>query len=76
MGEQLLYEINGVKHLLFEIPYHEQNQHKVQKAVELCGAIFQGVKDIKLGGWLTPTIGTARVLVPESKVIEFNKQKF
>lgn len=43
--------------------------HKIKKHE----AIYQGVKDVKEGGWLSDAHLTMIILVPEKNVIAWNK---
>lgn len=74
--EQLIYEIAGIKYLLVERQVTEQNRSKLEKIGEQYNCIWQGIKEIKQGGFLSDGFAIVRILVPENNVIAFNSIKY
>lgn len=72
MKEQLNYEVDGKRYLLFQIPFTDSDKaNRFQKKVIDFGGIIQGVADLKRG-WFSGS-ATIKVLIPETKAIEFSK---
>jgi len=69
--EQLIYEFNGKKYLMFELLITSKSQgEKKEKLIKDCKGIVQGVKDIKIGGLFSSSYMVIKVLIPED-FIEF-----
>ena len=70
--EQLIYELNGRKYLLVEIPVTESNSKKVEAKCKRHNGIYQGVKEISRGGWFSNAYFVIKILIPESQIEAFN----
>lgn len=71
--EQLVYEINNKKYLLFEMPIVSKSQvAKKDQLIKDCKGIIQGVKEIKTGGLFSSSYMIVKVLIPEEFIETFS----
>ena len=71
--EQLVYEINNKKYLLFEMPIVSKRQGaKKDQLIKDCKGIIQGVKEIKIGGLFSSSYMIVKVLIPEEFIETFS----
>ena len=70
--EQLIYEINNKKYLLFEMLMTRSQEAKKEKLIKDCEGIIQGLKEIKVGGLFSPTYVVIKVLIPEEFIKAFS----
>lgn len=74
--EQLVYEINNKKYLLFEMPIVSKSQWaKKDKLIKDCKGIIQGVKEIKIGGLFSSSYMIVKVLIPEEFIETFSNDE-
>ena len=74
--EQILYEIAGIKYLLVERQYTEENKNNLNKIAKQHNCIWQGVKEIKQDGFFSKGYAIVKILVPEDQVVAFNAAKY
>jgi len=72
--EQLIYELNGKKYLLVEIPVTESNNKKMDAKCKRYNGIFQGIKEVNKGGWFSSGYVIMKMLIPESQIEAFNAE--
>ena len=72
--EQLIYELNGKKYLLVEIPVTEKNSKEIDAKYKRYNGIYQGVKEFNKGGWFSDAYCIIKVLIPESQIEAFNAE--
>ncbi len=70
--EQINYEINGTKYVLFELDLNSRSHEKFGRKVEKYNGIVQSAK--KTSGFWSETIVTAKVLIPEIHAINFSNK--
>lgn len=73
MSDNLIYEIDGIKYLLFAIPVTDKNKHNINTEVGMYDGIVQGIKEWKHGGLFTNSVVILNVLIPETKALDFHK---
>jgi hypothetical protein len=79
--DQLTCELNGIKYLLVELQFTDDNKNQLSKAVEEHECILQSVGKVERPGLMSGLFSVVseeeysivRVLVPEKNVVEFNK---
>ncbi len=69
MKEQINYEVNGIKYLLFECDLNSRSHEKFTRKIEKYRGIVQSVK--KTSGFWSETIVNVKVLIPEINAINF-----
>lgn len=74
MTEQLIYELNGIRYLLVELPITSGNNKNTVATYTKYDGIYQGVKDIKRAGLFYSGLAIIKVLIPERNIVEFNKE--
>lgn len=72
--DNLIYEIDGIRYLLFAIPVTEKNKDRMDTEVEKYDGIIQGVREWKHGGILTNPVVILNVLIPEKRAVEFSQK--
>lgn len=72
-NEQLIYELNGKKYLLVEVPIISGAKERVNDAIKKHGGIYQGVKKIHQSFWSASYVIT-KFLIPEENVIAFSNE--
>lgn len=70
--EQFIYELNGRKYLLVEIPIIESKKDQTEAKLKKFECIYQGIKEINRGGFFSNAYMIIKVLVPEENVQAFN----
>lgn len=71
--DNITCELNGIKYLLIELFVSAPERKKYEKLMKEFSGIYQGVKEINKGGLFTDGYLILKVLIPENKVVEFNK---
>ena len=76
MSNEITCTLNNVKYLLFDVLVtNSTHSKKVENKCKKYEAIFQGVKEINRGGFLSSGYMILKVLVPEKNVIAWNNEK-
>ena len=71
--EQITVELNGIKYLIVEIlATSKTNEKKLKKKIKKYDGIYQGIKDVRSGGFFGSGYGILKILIPEKRVIEWN----
>ena len=70
----LIYEIDGVRYVLIDVPITNGMKGEVNAAVQKVGGIYQGIKEIKQAGWFTSGYAITRFFIPENRVKEFSQK--
>ena len=71
--ENIVVELNGIKYLIVEIlATSETNERKLKAKIKKYNGIYQGIKEVKSGGFWGRSYGILKILIPESKIIEWN----
>jgi hypothetical protein len=70
MNENLIYEINGKRYIIFEPVCTKNNVDLIQSTIKQYGGILQGI--ISLGRHFFKEIIKFRVLIPEESAIQFS----
>jgi hypothetical protein len=68
-------EVAGIKYLPIDvlITSNRKSGEEAKKAMKECGAIYQRVKKLDVGGFFGKAHAVLTVLVPETNVIKFNE---
>lgn len=72
MSDQLIYEINGKKYILIEIPKIIGHVREMNDLVKKYGMVFQGIKSIDRGSWFSPAIVIEKYFLPEENFIAYS----
>lgn len=72
--DNLIYEIAGIRYLLFAIPVTEKNKDRLDTEVDKYDGIIQGVREWKQGGIFTNPVLILNILIPENGAVEFSKK--
>lgn len=76
MSQEITCELNGVKYLLVDVFIKDKNdKDDITKKCKKYGAVYQGVKELKQGGFFSSGYAILKVLVPEKNVIAWNDEK-
>jgi len=70
--EQVIYEINGLKYMIFELDLNSRSQQKITSKIEKYNGIVQSAK--KTSGFWSETIVTVKVLIPEKHALDFSNK--
>lgn len=73
--EDLIYEINGKRYILIEMPIIVGLTKEVKEFCDKYGMVFQGVKDIHRGGLFGKTVIINKLLLPEENFEAYSKDK-
>ena len=72
---QLVYNINKKKYLLFEVPFTSaEAEVRETRQMKKIGCLVQGIKEIKECGFFTSGHIIINILVPEDVIEYFNKK--
>jgi hypothetical protein len=75
MEKQLIYTIDGINYLLFELPVTASTDQKKYQATALkYNGIMQGVKELKPAGLFSSGYGILNVLIPEQHAVKFSNE--
>ena len=66
-------ELNGVKYLIVEELATRKNEKRLTDKAKKHGAIYQGIKELKTGGFWSETYAILKVLVPEKNIVAYNE---
>lgn len=67
--EKITCELNGIKYLLVEDIVTASNKKAIEQKCKIYDCIFQGISEIKSGGFFSSGYAIVKILVPEKNVI-------
>lgn len=71
--ENLIYELNGKRYLLVEVPIMKGTKERVNAAVLKHGGIYQGIKKIHQSFW-GQSYAINKFLIPQENITAFSME--